>query len=427
MASGTGEWSSEMLILSSGLPCPCSIRPPPIIFNLTIKLKCLQIRQKDAQIATLLRAAHLGGGGAAGVEDRTPLVLAGSKIVAGFTAGPGTSGAEVLSPTDRAALLAAEKAVGGVGGGVIGSAAGPAAGTAAWLAPSGSGSTYGGGGGVRYRARMRERKWGEGGVRPDRDAEGGRGKKAEARGTGDGESDAPDSDEDWSSDDSGGSGWDGAVEAAFLADMARSKGATRTGAKGAAEGGGDRAVDENAVNVSTAPLHLHSLPPRDAPLGLLARLSLETSPITIMSTASCTDKDQTSGRSKVVDRARSARKRLRGDAGDGEDADMEADGEDYADDADVDMIVTLSASANANVEGVDGADDAWGIANKAYFQPGACSQLQCVVYMRSLRVMCVGPTSNLALRRVLNTREFPPPIIASGLVSWAEASELFNM
>ncbi|KAF8514669.1 hypothetical protein JB92DRAFT_2718976, partial [Gautieria morchelliformis] len=55
----------------------------------------------------------------------------------------------------------------------------------------------------------------------------------------------------------------------------------------------------------------------------------------------------------------------------------------------------------------DGEEEAWGIANRAYFQP--------------------GPTSNLALRRVLNERETPPPIVASGLVSWAEAGELFTI
>ena len=56
---------------------------------------------------------------------------------------------------------------------------------------------------------------------------------------------------------------------------------------------------------------------------------------------------------------------------------------------------------------------------------------QVLLYRFLLRIPRADPplglTSNLALRRVLNERETPPPIVASGLVSWAEAGKLFTM
>ena len=282
------------------------------------------------------------------MEERTPLVLAGGRIVAEMNASNNAAGGE-LSATDRAALIAAEKGAGSAWG--VGVGVGTGAGTGL--------SGVGGGGAslpVRYRARVRERKWGvglknEGGV------------KVEGRG-GDAGSDMGDSDEEWSSDGSGGSGWDGAVEAAFVADKARVR--AQGHVQSAYDSGGGGVADTGA---STGRLYLHSLPQRDAPLGLIARLSLEESPVSssgteLVSPASMGlgEDDAETVVGKGRGKARGVRvgvKRTRGgDVGDGgEDADMEGeDGED-ADEA-MERGVAQEES------------DAWGIANKSYFQPG---------------------------------------------------------
>lgn len=274
------------------------------------------------------------------MEERTPLVLAGGRIVAEMNASNNAAGGE-LSATDRAALIAAEKGAGSAWGVGVGVGAG-----------AGTGLSGVGGGGaslpVRYRARVRERKWGVG-------------LKNEGRG-GDAGSDMGDSDEDWSSDGSGGSGWDGAVEAAFVAEKARVR--AQGHVQSAYEGGGV------ATGGSTGGLYLHSLPQRDAPLGLIARLSLEESPVSSSGTELVPPASMGLGEDDaetVVGKGRGKTRGVRvgvkrtrgGDVGDGgEDADMEGeDGED-ADEA-------MEGGGVAQEE-----SDAWGIANKSYFQPG---------------------------------------------------------
>ena len=249
-----------------------------------------------------------------------------------------TPGGESLTHTDRAALLAAEKgstlAAGGHG--------------ASWLAANAlnssmhsNGAESGAGTGGKYRPKVKERRWGAGGV------------KGDDGGKGDGESDF--SDEDWSSDGSEGSdAWDEEVEAALLrTDAVNAKfnafvlasggySGEAQGASAAATGGqieGSPARGTNATVTAMPPLQLHSLPPRTAPLGLIARLSLEESEVTLL------------GTQKSQKRPGKGVKRGLGDE-EGEEIEIEEGGEGAVD-----------GEASDDSEG-------WGIANKAYFQPG---------------------------------------------------------
>ena len=134
---------------------------------------------------------------------------------------------------------------------------------------------------------------------------------------------------------------------------------------------------------STAHLHPHALPARDAPFGLIARLSLEEE-----ASERGVESEAVLAKSKPPKKA-STKPVLQHPT-----SDSESDSED--------PITPPNASQSQSQLNID-----LGIASSHYFSP--------------------GPTTNLSLRRILNARAPPPPILARGFISWEEAEQLFDI
>ena len=187
------------------------------------------------------------------------------------------------------------------------------------------------------------------------------------------------SDEEWSSEEEGSDVWDEEVERRWgevVGDKESSEGTTPL----------DRSVASASTNTSsitsghrlpikplpsTAHLHPHALPSRDAPFGLIARLSLEEA------SERGVESEAVLANSKPPKKA-SKKRALQHPT-----SDSESDSEDPA--------TPPNGSQSQSQLDID-----FGIASPHYFSP--------------------DPSANLSLRRILNARAAPPPIIASGLI-----------
>lgn len=188
-----------------------------------------------------------------------------------------------------------------------------------------------------------------------------------------------DSDEDWSSEESESEGWDDEAERKWgelSASMTSFADKTRPTTVSIAKEGEQKRIPLTA-------LHSYSLPGRDAPLGLLARLSLEEAEEKALEDileegnedSETENKDQNAVTKSTSKQQKSKRPR---------------------DDADADTSSDSDSPPTPT----------FGISSPSYFLP--------------------GPSANLALRRILNSRSALPPILASGLITWPEAEALFD-
>ncbi|KAF8591626.1 hypothetical protein K439DRAFT_1610928 [Ramaria rubella] len=324
--------------------------------------------------------AGVGAAYAGTLVGRTSLVLAGSKLASEVGAGAGAG----LSAADRAALVAAEKGVGGVVAVAVEVVAG--------------GEGRGGGGG-------RGNGGGAGDESEDEDEESSVGSGSSGRRGGIGRWSACGGRElglgrGW---EACGCGWMG-IRSVHRPTTMRN---THTRTHDASTSASNTAPLPPPAHIPLPPMHIHALPDRGAPMGLLARMSLEEdvpvpspTPSSVHASASV-DSSTGSGTGPRGSTKKKATKRARSEEEDEYGGDENRWWQRQLSPPRHTLLLLLLLLLHHPPP------SEWGIANPAYFQP--------------------GPTSNLALRRVLNERETPPPIVASGLVSWGEAGELFRI
>lgn len=188
-------------------------------------------------------------------------------------------------------------------------------------------------------------------------------------------------------------------------------------------------------------MHLHTLPPLDAPLGTIARLSLEgmgekVKPRPRSSLGKERINVKVEGGSESVPSLVGQKRRR--DAHDAGDEERDSLSEDEDDDDDGNEKYSSNAAVEGSEEDDADEDDAEGsVAALADPQSITLTDAQSLSLSSLVITESDGPAhrsyfapglvSNLPLRRIINARAPAPPILSSGLVTWEECAALFDM